>query len=581
MKKQLHDVFRLWKILKPFHGHFYFQLALIFISQLFIVGFAYVNSHLLTNLVSKNINVVLTFFTLLIALNILDILIDYIARINREKHLDQTLYSYLQEFSLGRLLNLTIEQHVEDHSALKLTIISKGETATQNIIDKIITIVLPAVTLVLLTVVTLFFYSTAIALFSIFSMVCIFSYAFYMSKKRHPLILKNRDNWNNQQKTRTEAFTHLQLVKGLHREKSFIEKYIESRLAIVAHHIMVRVGSVNVGTIRESITTTVNIITLAIAGYLFLHDAYTVGTVYLIWTLTSRVYWQISTLSNTMREIPILYADAEKYFQIMDMEPSFSETGTNDVTLGQDITVTNLSFKYPKADKNVFEDVSFTVPAGKKVAFVGASGSGKSTIIKLLLRAYDYHNGSIKIGGIELSTIDAGYLREHIGYVEQHVDLFDDTIKENIIIASTKDRRAAAEENLEEVAAKARIDQFYHRLGEKKFNTVVGERGIKLSGGERQRIGIARAIIKDPEILIFDEATSALDTENEKYVMDAIRDVSVGKTTIIIAHRLSTVRDADTIIVMDKGTVVGSGTHDELMQSSSHYQNLVAHQLSQ
>jgi ATP-binding cassette subfamily B protein AbcA/BmrA len=175
--------------------------------------------------------------------------------------------------------------------------------------------------------------------------------------------------------------------------------------------------------------------------------------------------------------------------------------------------------------------------------------------------------------------MEAKHLREHIGYVEQHVDLLDDTVRENILFGVPDTSRKSAEQKMEETAKHARIDQFYHRLGEKKFDTVVGERGIKLSGGERQRIGIARAIIKDPEILIFDEATSSLDTENEKYVMDAIADVSKGKTTIIIAHRLSTVRDADKIIVMDKGRVVGEGTHEELMRSNDMYKNLVAHQV--
>jgi ABC-type multidrug transport system fused ATPase/permease subunit len=196
------------------------------------------------------------------------------------------------------------------------------------------------------------------------------------------------------------------------------------------------------------------------------------------------------------------------------------------------------------------------------------------------LRVYDWNEGDITIKDISIRDMSAKNLRKHIGYVEQHVDLFDDTIKENILLGVEKKNYKQKESQMEETAKKARIDQFFHRLGESKFDTVIGERGIKLSGGERQRIGIARAIIKDPEILIFDEATSSLDTENERYVMDAIRDVSKGKTTIIIAHRLSTVRDADKIIVMDKGRVVGEGTHDELMRLNGVYQNLVAHQIS-
>lgn len=581
MKTQFSNILRLWKILEPFHKHFYFQLSLIFLSQLFVVGFASLNSHLLNSLVAKDTPQIILFFWSWFVLAILDnVVIEYLTRVNREKYLDQTLFTYLHEFSFKKLLDLTIAQHVEDHSALKLTVIMKGETATQNIIDRIITTLIPSIILIILTIVTLFFYNTTIALFSIAAMTCIFSYAYYYNKKRHPLIIQNRDNWNNQQKLRSEAFSHLQLVKSLHREEAFILRYIKERLAIVKYHLDIRVSGVKIVAIRDTLIETSSFITLGIAGILFLHGAYSVGTIYLIWNLTGRVYWQMSSLSNTMREIPLLYADTQKYLEIMDMKPSFAEHGKSKIATAKDITVSNLSFAYPKGDRNIFEGISFTIPMGKRVAFVGPSGSGKSTIIKLLLRAYDYESGSIKIGEHELREIDAGYLREHIGYVEQHVDLFDDTIKENILIGVKSKDRARAEKKLELIAHKTRIDQFYHRLGEKKFDTVVGERGIKLSGGERQRVGIARAIIKDPEILIFDEATSSLDSENEKYVMDAINDVSKGKTTIIIAHRLSTVRNADKIIVMDKGRIVSEGTHAELMQASPVYQNLVAHQLS-
>lgn len=190
-----------------------------------------------------------------------------------------------------------------------------------------------------------------------------------------------------------------------------------------------------------------------------------------------------------------------------------------------------------------------------------------------------WNSGDIRIGGISLRDMSAKSLREHTGYVEQHVDLFDDTLKENILLGIHKDELKSKESILEDIALKAHIDQFYHRLGEKKFDTVLGERGIKLSGGERQRVGIARAIIKNPEILIFDEATSSLDSENEKYVMEAINEVSKGKTTIIIAHRLSTVRNADKIIVMDKGSIIAEGTHNELLLQSKEYRALVENQI--
>jgi ABC-type multidrug transport system fused ATPase/permease subunit len=287
----------------------------------------------------------------------------------------------------------------------------------------------------------------------------------------------------------------------------------------------------------------------------------------------------IRALVQNIRQLPLRFSEVEKYLEIIDMQPEFNEHGIKTVDVTRDITFSNVSFSYPQGVTPVFKNLSFTIPAHKTTAFVGSSGSGKSTIVKLLMRVYDYTSGTIHIGNTSIHNIDAQYLRERIGYVEQHVDLFDDTLEANILLGARGKGIQEAKQDLEHVAKKTRIDQFYHRLGKAKFKTVLGERGVKLSGGERQRVGIARAIIKNPDILIFDEATSALDSENEKYVMEAINEVSKGKTTIIIAHRLSTVVNADKIIVMDKGNIIAEGTHSELMQNSLQYKALIEHQM--
>ena len=308
------------------------------------------------------------------------------------------------------------------------------------------------------------------------------------------------------------------------------------------------------------------------------------------------MYSEFGNINLILRNMPTDYISLEKYLDVIDMKSEFKEEGENKFKAG-DIVFENVNFKYPKGDNNVLHDLSFKIKEGSKVAFVGYSGSGKTTIIQLLLRAYNYKNGDIKIGEVPLKEISANSLREHIGYVEQHVDLFDDTIKENILFGvkdinklknlsghtrSKRDVKITEEEinnAIEEIARKARIDQFYHRLGEKKFETMIGERGIKLSGGERQRVGIARALIKDPAILIFDEATSALDAENEKYIKEAIEEASVGRTTIIIAHRLSTVRDVDQIFMMKNGKILASGNHETLLKTCKEYKELVEEQL--
>jgi ABC-type multidrug transport system fused ATPase/permease subunit len=579
MKHYFSIIKRLWIIFSPFHKYIYIQVFLVFLLQLVNVLITVNFSKILNVIVENDKKAVLFFLVITFSLSMSYVIIDYFAAYIREKNLDQDVVQFMQEHSLRKILNLTVEQHIEDHSAIKLQIISRGESSAEQIISTIFINVLPTVLYISIAIGTLIIYSVPLGIFALFVMIVLFIWTYRFRAFHHPYILKNRDNWTEQMKRRSEVFTHLPMVKLFAQENHFIKRYILDRLKIVKHHQVTRNYAMNHRAKRQSLIETSDYFALGIACLLFLTGAFQVGALYLITSLSSRVYNQIGTLSGSLRDLPVWFIEVEKYLSAIDKIPSFDESGKKP-NLDSNIVFSSVSFKYPKGDHNVVEKISLDIEAGKKTAFVGSSGSGKSTIVKLLLRAYTYTKGSIKIGDTELKDIDTNYLRHKIGYVEQHVDLLDDTIKENIIFGVEDSKRKNAEKKLEEVAKHARITEFYHRLGEKRFDTVVGERGIKLSGGERQRVGIARAIIKDPDILIFDEATSSLDTENEAKVMEAINDVSQGKTTIIIAHRLSTVRDADKIIVMDKGKIAGMGTHDELMQSNAVYQNLVAHQLS-
>jgi ABC-type multidrug transport system fused ATPase/permease subunit len=570
---------RLWILFKPFHKYIYIQVGLVFLYQVLSISTSLLNSHLVNNLVAKEINHAFSIFFLWAMVIFIMNIVFYYKEIISEKYLNQITHQHIKEYSLRGVLNLTIEQHIEDHSAIKLSIIDKGESAASNLVLSIFTNIIPTALYTLVAVCMLAFYSPILALTSIVIIVILFFWAQKFRVFLHPYTRKNRDNWNHQQRLKTEAFTHLTLAKYFSRESFFVKKYLAGRVELVSHHIATRVLNSSHVLKRANFQDLSELLSLGIAAMLFLEGRFAIGTLYLVFSVTSRVYYNINAFSSSLRDLPIWFLDVEKYFEIIDKKPSFEERGLTKVSFDEAIVVNNLSLSYPRSKSPVLSNVSFTIPKHKKTAIVGASGSGKSTITKLLLRAYNYQEGSIKIGDIELKDIDAHTLREHIGYVEQHVDLLDESIEENILFGVKEKDKEQALNKLEDIAHLARIDQFYHKLGKEKFKTQVGERGIKLSGGERQRIGIARAIIKDPQILIFDEATSSLDTENESYVMEAINDVSKGKTTIIIAHRLSTVRDADQIIVMNKGQIVGTGTHDELLANNAEYQNLVAHQV--
>jgi ABC transporter fused permease/ATP-binding protein len=247
-------------------------------------------------------------------------------------------------------------------------------------------------------------------------------------------------------------------------------------------------------------------------------------------------------------------------------------------TISGTIAYKDVYFEYPtRRDVQVLNGISFVIEAGEKVALVGPSGSGKSTIVQLLLRYYPVERGVIMIDGINIASMEFHQLRKHIGIVPQEVILFGGTIRENILYGNTK----ATHADMKEAARKANALQFIETFPD-GFDTLVGERGVKLSGGQKQRIAIARAILKNPKILILDEATSSLDAESETLVQQALEELMRNRTTIMIAHRLSTIRKADRILVIDKGKIIEQGNHDDLMQNQSGlYHHLVKLQFQQ
>jgi ABC-type multidrug transport system fused ATPase/permease subunit len=579
MQKYISLIVRLWKMLSPFHRGFYLQLFLTIIQQGITVYVIYLTAKVLDNLIHKNFEVALGLVGITTTISLAKVIIAYFTEIHAQNNLDFAIQQHLQEYSFKKIFKLNISQYTEDHSAVKQQVIDRGEAAIDTIISTLILNILPTITQILFAIVAISFYSKIIAVWTFISLVIVVLWSNYFAKYHRPFIKQDIENGDKQKRVRAESFQHLTLIRTLGAEDFYLEKYLNNRQKFMDYKKFVWNIAIKHGHRRYGFFTVARSFSTIIIIYLAYMGTITVGSIYAIWAYISEANSQIFTINQAIRQMPLRFSELEKYLDIIDKEVTFDEHGKK-TKLASDIVITNLTFKYPHGNIELFNNLSLTIPYGKKVAFVGSSGSGKSTIVKLLLRVYTYDEGSITIGGTELKNIEGKYLRENIGYVEQHVDLFDETIRENILVGVQNKYKKEAEERLEEVAKHARITEFYHRLGETKFDTYIGERGVKLSGGERQRIGIARAIIKNPDILIFDEATASLDAENEAKVMEAINDVSVGKTSIIIAHRLSTVRDADKIIVMDRGQVVGEGTHNELMASNAVYQNLVAHQLS-
>jgi subfamily B ATP-binding cassette protein MsbA len=280
---------------------------------------------------------------------------------------------------------------------------------------------------------------------------------------------------------------------------------------------------------------------------------------------------QLSEVSSTIQRG---VAGAESIFEQLDEEPEVDiGTEARERVSGR-LEVRNLSFQYPGAEKPVLRDISFVAEPGQMVALVGRSGSGKSTLASLIPRFYHHEQGQILLDGLAVESYTLRNLRQHIALVTQHVTLFNDSVSNNIAYG---DLAGAPLEQVRQAAEAAYAAEFIDKLPQ-GFDTLVGENGVLLSGGQRQRLAIARALLKNAPLLILDEATSALDTESERHIQAALDEVMKGRTTLVIAHRLTTIEKADLILVMDQGEIVERGNHAELLAQNGYYARLHAKQ---
>lgn len=476
----------------------------------------------------------------------------------------------IKETVFKKILDLDFAFHVEKNTGSLISAFRRGEGAIDSIFDSVFLEIYWTIIYIGIAMYFLFKTSTAVGWALVGVLVINLGLIYWLIKKnlaKRVVFNKVDDELAGIVSDTMINYDTVKLFAAEKKEEKRLEtKYQEWTRVTWEFANTFRLMDLGVGSV--SATGMLLMLSIVISK---VNNGFSVGDVVMISGYVTSLHFQFFHLFFQIRNIAKNTADMATYLGILDNETVVKDP-KRPVKLADakgEIEFRNVGFVYPKNRQKVLGDINLVIPGGKTVAFVGRSGAGKTTIIKLLLRFYDPSRGKIIIDGVDIKKLKKTDLRSLVAVVPQEPVLFNNTIKYNLSYG--KDNASMAE--LIEAAAKANILEFIEKLP-MSWETQVGERGIKLSGGQKQRLAIARALLTEPKVLIFDEATSNLDSESEKTIQQALKNVAKTRTVVIVAHRFSTVRDADKIVVLAGGTVVESGKHEELVAQKGVYQKL-------
>jgi len=504
-----------------------------------------------------------------------------------EVHIASKVYNHIQ--------NQSLKFHLSRQTGKIIRICSKGSQSFAMILKFTLFVMAPMfleIGLIIVSIGFIFpyhFFILVIACISVYLVI-----TFYVTEWRAKYFRRMNIKDNAYVQKATDSLLNFETVKYFNAEQHEQERYFKALQEYKTENIAT-LNSMVILNISQSFLIFVSLsLNLLLGAYMIDEGELRVGDFVLLNTYILQVYGPLFYLGSFWRWVRQAMVDVEQIFEILEVNSAIKEVPNPERAISGDgeVEFRNVSFAYEEnTDKMIIDNISFKVEAGKSVALVGTTGAGKSTIMRLLYRFYDIREGAIYVDGQNIANMKITDLRSKIGIVPQDTVLFNDTIKYNLAYGGVNDpafKQLIEDENRQEeliqrlkvVAQKAQILDFIESK-EMGFEEVVGERGLKLSGGEKQRVSIARALLKRTPIMLFDEATSALDTVTEKEIQGAINNAAKHATTIMIAHRLSTVRQCDKIIVLKNGIIAEEGTHQDLYSKGGEYRNLWEKQTQQ
>ena len=492
---------------------------------------------------------------------------DYIAAVTW-RNISQDIEHSLRTDAFNNVLGLDLAFFENKSSGRLMAILNDDVNQLETFLDNGANRLVQTATTVLVIGGTFLYISPLVAVFAFIPIPIIIFGSLRFTNRIAERYTKIRNDIENLNANLSNSISGILTVKSVNREINESERItLSSNEVKSANYHAIRLSAAFIPIIRIAILFGFTA-TLLIGGFLALDGEIKVATYSVMLFITQRLLWPLTELGVIFDSYQKAMASFRRIINLKNTTPTIDNGNEKLTSFNKKIEISNLNFEYVK-NFPVLNDISIDINKGQTTAIVGSTGSGKSTLIKLILRLYDSTSGEIKFDGKNIRDLELDSLRNKIGLVSQDIFLFEGTVFENIAYGNLD----AKDEEVWEAAKLSESDKFINLLPNKE-NTIVGERGQKLSGGQRQRISIARAILKNPEILILDEATSAVDNETEAAIQRSINTLKEGRTVIAIAHRLSTIRNAEIIYVLEEGKVVESGNHESLLEINGVYSKL-------